>query len=62
MPENKIDEAMNRRNELFVTLKEPVSVSIVYFTAWVDQDGKINFRDDIYHRDSRLMDAIFAKK
>ena len=61
-PENKIDEAMNRRNELFVTLKEPVSVSIVYFTAWVDQEGKINFRDDIYHRDSRLMDAIFAKK
>ncbi len=61
-PESRIDEAMNSRKEQFVTLKNQVPVSIVYFTAWVDQEGKINFRDDIYHRDRRLMDAIFAKK
>ena len=61
-PESKIDDAMNSRKEQTVTLKEPIPVSIVYFTAWVDQEGRINFRDDIYQRDSRLMDAIFAKK
>ena len=61
-PESRIDEAMNSRKEQFVTLKNQVPVSIVYFTAWVDHEGRINFRDDIYHRDSRLMDAIFAKK
>jgi L,D-transpeptidase YcbB len=61
-PESKIDDAMNSRKEQTVTLKEPIPVSIVYFTAWVDQQGRINFRDDIYQRDSRLMDAIFAKK
>ncbi len=60
--ESRIDEAMDSRKEQFVTLKEQVPVSIVYFTAWVDQEGRINFRDDIYHRDSRLMDALFAKK
>jgi murein L,D-transpeptidase YcbB/YkuD len=60
--ESRIDEAMNSRKEQFVTLKNEVPVSIVYFTAWVDQVGRINFRDDIYHRDSRLMDAIFVKK
>jgi len=61
-PESKIDDAMNSRKEQTVTLKDPIPVSIVYFTAWVDQQGRINFRDDIYQRDSRLMDAIFAKK
>lgn len=61
-PESKIDDAMNSRKEQTVTLKEPIPVSIVYFTAWVDQQGRINFRDDIYQRDSRLMDAIFVKK
>jgi L,D-transpeptidase YcbB len=60
--ESRIDEAMNSRKEQFVTLKTKVPVSIVYFTAWVDHEGRINFREDIYHRDSRLMDAIFAKK
>jgi L,D-transpeptidase YcbB len=61
-PESKIDNAMNSRKEQTVTLKEPIPVSIVYFTAWVDQEGRINFRNDIYQRDSRLMEALFAKK
>jgi len=61
-PESKIDDAMNSQKEQTVTLKEPIPVSIVYFTAWVDREGRINFRDDIYQRDSRLMEALFAKK
>ena len=58
----RIDSAMNSRNEKYVTLKKSIPVSIVYFTAWVDGRGKINFRDDIYKRDERLMDMIFSKK
>jgi len=30
-------------------------VYIVYFTSWVDQNGELNFRDDIYGRDERLL-------
>ena len=58
----RIDAAMNQTKETYVTLKEPLPVSIVYFTAWVDRDGRINFRDDVYKRDVRLAEAIFAKK
>jgi L,D-transpeptidase YcbB len=59
--EAKITAAMNRAVEQTVTLKKTVPVNIVYFTAWVDADGKLNFRDDVYKRDDRLADLIFEK-
>ena len=34
-----------------VRLTRPISVHIVYDTAWVDPAGTINFRDDVYERD-----------
>jgi len=37
-----------------VTLPIAVPIYLVYWTAWVDQGGKMNFRDDIYDRDARL--------
>jgi murein L,D-transpeptidase YcbB/YkuD len=37
-----------------VTLPVAVPVYLVYWTAWVDQQGRINFRKDIYGRDTRL--------
>lgn len=61
-PPEKIDAAMYNEKELYVTLKKTMPVSIVYFTSWVDGQGRINFRDDVYKRDARVMDMIFTKK
>lgn len=36
-----------------VRLEETVPVYMIYLTAWVDEHGVVNFRDDIYGRDSR---------
>ena len=41
----KITKAMNAGNEQFYNIKEPIPVFIGYFTAWVDRDGKLNFRE-----------------
>ncbi|MFI5156431.1 MAG: hypothetical protein ACHQEM_09610, partial [Chitinophagales bacterium] len=54
----KIDAAMKSGKEQFVTLKHPVPVYIAYLTAWVDRNGNLNLRDDIYKRDGRLASMI----
>jgi murein L,D-transpeptidase YcbB/YkuD len=53
-----ITAAMNSKKERYVTLKDTVPVFISYFTAWVDRQGKMNFRKDVYNRDSRLAKMI----
>ncbi len=44
-----------------VRLPTAVRIYLVYGTAWVDPEGKLNFRHDIYGRDTALNRA-FAKK
>lgn len=43
-----------------VMLPHPVPVSIVYWTAFVGDDGTVEFRNDIYGRDQRLDEAVVA--
>ncbi len=38
-----------------VSLPHPVPVYIVYLTAWVDSDGTVQFRDDIYGLDETAL-------
>ena len=57
----KIEEAMNSGEEKFVKLKKPVPVLITYYTAWVDEDGHLNFREDIYGHDAQLTKKMFTK-
>jgi L,D-transpeptidase YcbB len=55
----KIEEAMNSEEEKYVKLKKPVPVVITYYTAWVDDNGKLNFREDIYSHDKKLEVKMF---
>jgi murein L,D-transpeptidase YcbB/YkuD len=57
-PVEKIDAAMSQTTEKTVTLKKKIPVFIAYFTAFVDKDGDINFRKDIYSRDGKLLQLI----
>jgi murein L,D-transpeptidase YcbB/YkuD len=55
----RIYEAMNSEEEKYVKLKKPVPVVITYYTAWVDDAGRLNFRDDIYDHDKKLAAKMF---
>jgi murein L,D-transpeptidase YcbB/YkuD len=54
----RIDKAMNAGKETYYTLKNKIPVYIGYFTAWVDENGEINFYEDIYDRDQRLAEIM----
>jgi L,D-transpeptidase YcbB len=45
-------EAMHSGVEKHVKLKEAIPVHIVYFTAWVDDNGGLHFQPDVYGYDT----------
>jgi L,D-transpeptidase YcbB len=57
----KISEAMNSGEEKYVKVKDPIPVVITYYTAWVDESGRLNFREDIYGHDAKLAQKMFAQ-
>lgn len=57
---DKIRYAMQGGKEKQVTLSEPVPVFIAYFTAFVDRDHLLNFRNDIYKLDTPLGEMIMS--
>ena len=59
---NVIDSSMHLQKERWVTLKKTVPVFIVYFTAWVDKNGVLNFRKDIYGHDDKMSGKLFIDK
>jgi len=60
--EIRIDTLMNSLKEKWVTLPRTIPVVITYFTAFVDDEGVLNFRKDIYKHDERLADKLFARQ
>jgi murein L,D-transpeptidase YcbB/YkuD len=50
--------AIERGEEQTVRLPEPIRVYILYCTAWVDDDGHVRFRGDIYERDRAVAEAL----
>lgn len=64
-----IEEFKQKRNELRkgfsygqtteVRLKQTIPVFLDYYTAWVDKNGIINFRDDVYRQDQMISELLF---
>jgi L,D-transpeptidase YcbB len=54
----EIDNAINLGETQRADVVRKLRVSILYFTSFVDVDGTIEFRDDIYGRDKRLRAAL----
>jgi murein L,D-transpeptidase YcbB/YkuD len=58
---DSIKALMSKTDETWMTAKPAIQVTIKYFTAWVDEKGLLNFRDDIYGHDKKMADKLFAK-
>lgn len=54
----KLDAAIATGAQKVITLRQPIPVHLTYLTAWVNKDGSIHFRDDIYGRDKLLAEAL----
>ena len=53
-----VADRLRRREDL----KPWVHRVITYFTAWRDEEGSTQFRDDVYGHDARLAQALEARE
>ena len=56
-----IDAAIATGATQRIPLTKSLPVYVLYWTAFVDPDGTVEFRDDIYGRDRRLAEALAAQ-
>lgn len=57
----KIEAEIKNGVEKAVPLPVPISVHVIYLTAWVDEKSIMQFRDDVYNRDMQLYEALRKK-
>ena len=48
---SNIDSAIDQNRTTRIRLQEKVPVYLMYWTSWVDDDGVLQMRDDVYKRD-----------
>jgi murein L,D-transpeptidase YcbB/YkuD len=53
-----LEQVLSGTAQQVVILARKLPVYLVYFTAWVADDGMLNFRSDIYGRNDRLLAAL----
>ncbi|MGY6560430.1 MAG: L,D-transpeptidase family protein [Nitritalea sp.] len=58
----RIAASMKRKTEENVRLKRPIPVVLLYLTAWTDEGGRLQWREDIYTRDAELAAALRSKR
>ncbi len=58
----RIHDAIASGQRQVVSLAAPLPVHISYLTAFVNKDGSVHFRDDIYGRDARLAEVLLGTR
>ena len=58
----RLEAAIASGERMIVPLEKPLPVHIAYLTAWVNKDGTVHFRNDVYGRDTRLAAALLGPR
>jgi murein L,D-transpeptidase YcbB/YkuD len=58
----RILTTMGSGKRQIILISEPITLYVIYLTAWVDDDGTVHFRDDIYGRDKMLNQVLNTKR
>jgi len=56
----RIREVVDAEVERTIPLRRPLPVHLLYWTVWVDDDGSIQYRQDVYGRDAVVRAALGA--
>jgi murein L,D-transpeptidase YcbB/YkuD len=56
-----IDQALAFNRNMTIDLSVPLPIHVVYLTAWADESGIVQFRDDVYRRDHLPPGAVASK-
>ena len=54
----QFDTAQDNRQTTRVTTGREIAVRLLYWTAFVDGQGRVAFREDVYQRDAKLAQAL----
>jgi murein L,D-transpeptidase YcbB/YkuD len=57
----KIEQVLAGKNRTVVRLPQKLPVHLTYATVWLDQNGLVHFRPDIYGRDAKLEKALVGR-
>ena len=57
----KLLTEIDKGTEQTILLPHPLDVYFLYLTAWVDEKGVLQFRNDVYKRDKQLDEALHKK-
>ena len=55
---DKAQKTLKGKEKTFLKLNHKVPIDVIYLTAWVDYDGVLQFRDDIYHYDEMQLKSF----
>ncbi|MDH3325262.1 MAG: L,D-transpeptidase family protein [Gammaproteobacteria bacterium] len=52
--QSDVESQISTGETVRINLKRKLPVYLMYWTAWVDEEGEINFRNDIYQRNQKI--------
>lgn len=57
-----LDQPLQAGETQIASLSRSMPIYLTYFTSWVDEDGSVHFRPDIYERNTNLLVAVREKR